>query len=557
MARLDRLGPAREVAQIAAVVGRDFSYDLLRPVAGMEDAALQSALDRLTEADILLVQGLAPQTEYRFKHALIQDAAYENLLKSRRQFLHRRVGEVLRDQFAVRAVAEPELLAHHFTQAGSTETAVEWWGKAGQRSLERSALAEATAQLTCALNQIRTLPGTSLLRRQEINLQVALINPLLHVKGYAAPETKAAAERARLLIKQAEALGEPPEDPLLLFSVLYAFWIGNVVAFRGDVARELATQFLALAEQEDSSAPKMIGHRLMGMSFLHVGETAKGRVHLDRAMGLYNATEHRPLATRFGHDSGVSILCFRSMTLWLLGYPEAARKDADEAVTQAREIGQAATSMYALVITPFTYLHCGDYETANAQLADAIQLAEQKDAVFWKAWAMMQSGCVDVLSSKPADAIDKITSGIGLWRSTGSTLYLPLYLTYLARAFAAIGELDNARRCIGEAMTAMEATQENWIEAELNRAAGEIVLLGAQPDPARAELSYHRALAVARQQQAKSWELRAAMSLARLWRDQGKSQQARELLAPVYGWFTEGFDTRDLKEAKALLEELS
>jgi predicted ATPase len=384
-----------------------------------------------------------------------------------------------------------------------------------------------------------------------------LINPLLHVKGYAAPETKAAAERARLLIKQAEALGEPPEDPLLLFSVLYAFWIGNVVAFRGDVARELATQFLALAEQEDSSAPKMIGHRLMGMSFLHVGETAKGRVHLDRAMGLYNATEHRPLATRFGHDSGVSILCFRSMTLWLLGYPEAARKDADEAVTQAREIGQAATSMYALVITPFTYLHCGDYETANAQLADAIQLAEQKDAVFWKAWAMMQSGCVDVLSSKPADAIDKITSGIGLWRSTGSTLYLPLYLTYLARAFAAIGELDNARRCIGEAMTAMEATQENWIEAELNRAAGEIVLLGAQPDPARAELSYHRALAVARQQQAKSWELRAAMSLARLWRDQGKSQQARELLAPVYGWFTEGFDTRDLKEAKALLEELS
>ncbi len=188
--------------------------------------------------------------------------------------LHRRVG-VLRDQFAARAVSEPELLAHHFTQAGSTETAVEWWGKAGQRSLERSALAEATAQLTCALNQIRTLPGTSLLRRQEINLQVALINPLLHVKGYAAPETKAAAERARLLIKQAEALGEPPEDPLLLFSVLYAFWIGNVVAFRGDVARELATQFLALAEQEDGSAPKMIGHRLMGISFLHVGETAK------------------------------------------------------------------------------------------------------------------------------------------------------------------------------------------------------------------------------------------------------------------------------------------
>ena len=537
--------------------GRDFSYGLLRAVAGIEEGALQSNLDRLTEADILLVQGLAPQAEYRFKHALIQDAAYENLLKSRRQLLHGRLGEVLRDQFAASAAAEPEVLAHHFTQAGITEAAVEWWGKAGQRSLERSALAEATAQLTRALDQLGSVPSTSSLRRQEINLQVALINPLLHVKGYAAPETKAAAERARLLIKQAEAIGEPLEDPLLLFSVLYAFWIGNVVAFHGDVARELAAQFLALAEQETTSAPRMIGHRLMGMSFLHVGEIAKGRVHLDRAIALYNPAEHRPLATRFGHDSGVSILCFRSMTLWLLGYPAAARTDAHEAVKQALEIGQAATLMYALIITPFTYLHCGDFATANAQLADAIQLAEQKNAVFWKAWAMMQSGCVQVLSSKPEDAVDRMTAGIDLWRSTGSTLYLPLYLTYLARAFAAVGELNDARRCIGEAMTAMEATQENWIESELNRAAGEILLLEAQPDPAGAELSFQRALAIAREQQAKSWELRAAMSMARLWRDQGKPQQARELLAPIYGWFTEGFDTLDLKEAKALLEELA
>jgi predicted ATPase len=358
-------------------------------------------------------------------------------------------------------------------------------------------------------------------------------------------------------MEQAEELGEPLEDPLLLFSVLYTFWIGNVVAFRGDVARELAAQFLALAEQEDNRAPKMIGHRLMGMSFLHVGEIAKGRVHLDRAINLYDAAEHRPLATRFGHDSGVSILCFRSMALWLLGHPETARKDADGAVKQAREIGQAATSMYALVITPFTYLHSGDYATANRQLAEAIQLAEQKDAVFWKAWALMQSGCVDLLSGKPAEAVDKITSGVGLWRSTGSTLYLPLYQTYLAKAFATVGELDDAHRGIGEALTAMEETQENWIEAELHRAAGEILLLEAQCDPAKAETHFERALAVARTQQAKSWELRASMSLARLWREQGKVQQARELLAPVYGWFTEGFDTRDLKEAKALLEELS
>jgi predicted ATPase len=203
MARLDRLGPAREVAQIAAVIGRDFSYALLCAVAVMDDAALHINLERLAEADILLVEGLPPDSDYRFKHALIQDAAYENMLKSRRQVLHRRVGEVLRDQFAAIAVAQPELLAHHFTQAGLIGAAIEWWGKAGQRSLERSALVEAAAQFTRALDQIAALPATPALRRDQIRLQVALIAPLLHVRGHAAPETKAAAERARLLIEQA------------------------------------------------------------------------------------------------------------------------------------------------------------------------------------------------------------------------------------------------------------------------------------------------------------------------------------------------------------------
>ena len=251
-ARLDRLGPAREVAQIGAVIGRDFSYPLLRAVAGMEDAPLQIALERLAEADILLVQGLPPDADYRFKHTLIQDAACENLLKSRRQVLHRRVGETLRDNFAGFAAAQPELLAHHFTQAGLTEVAIEWWARAGQRSLERSALLEAAEQLRRALGQIAGLPATPALRREQIKLQVALITPLVHLKGFAAPETKAAAERARLLIEQAEALGEPPEDPLLLFSVLYSFWVASLVAFNGNMMRNLATEVLALAEKRGS-----------------------------------------------------------------------------------------------------------------------------------------------------------------------------------------------------------------------------------------------------------------------------------------------------------------
>ena len=269
-ARLDRLGPAREVAQIGAVIGRDFPYTLLRAVAGMDDQPLQGALERLAEADILLVQGLPPDSNYHFKHALIQDAAYENLLKSRRQLLHRRVAETLRDQM-VTAAAEPELLAYHFTQAGLAEAAIEWWGKAGLQSLERSALVEAIEHFGKALAQIAAAASTPALRREEIKLQVALTGPLMHLKGYAAPETKAAAERARLLIEQAEALGEPPEDPLLLFSVLYSFFVANFIA-GGNVLRELAAQFLTLAEKQGATVPRMVGHRLMGTSLLFTGQ---------------------------------------------------------------------------------------------------------------------------------------------------------------------------------------------------------------------------------------------------------------------------------------------
>ena len=258
-ARLDRLGPAREVAQIAAVIGRGFSYPLVRAVAKMEDEALQTALERLAEADILLVQGLPPESEYRFKHALIQDAAYENLLKSRRQALHRRTGEVLRDQFATTAAAEPELLAHHFTQAGLTEAAIEWWGKAGQRSLARSALLEGAEQLKRALDQIATLPATPALRREEIKLQVAFANAL---------------------------------------------------ALTGDLV--------------------------------------DGKEHYDRALAIYDPAEHRPLTTRSGRDVGVTLLSVRSACLWQLGYPAASRNDAERAVKEAREIGHAATLMYAL-----------------------------------------------------------------------------------------------------------------------------------------------------------------------------------------------------------------
>jgi hypothetical protein len=326
---------------------------------------------------------LPPHASYLFKHALVQDAAYGTLREPRRA-LHARIAESIEAHFNDIAESQPELLARHCTEAGLIEKAALLWGKAGQRSLSRSALVEAAEQLTRALAQLETLPATPLLRREQIKLQIGLMNALMHTKGYAAPEPKAAAERARALIEQAEALGAPPEDPLILFSVLYTFWVGNLVAFNGGVIRELSAEFLALAEKQAATVPRMIGNRLRGMSLLCTGDPAEGRVHFDRATALYDPAEHRRLATRFGQDTRVAILSFRPLALWLLGYPNAAAIDADHAVDGARELGHAATLMYALAHTAMAArIPCGSYSAAKAQLDELAALAGEKGALFF------------------------------------------------------------------------------------------------------------------------------------------------------------------------------
>jgi class 3 adenylate cyclase/predicted ATPase len=467
-ARLDRLGSAREVAQVGAVIGRDFSYKLLREIAGIGDAPLQAALERLADADILLVQGLPPASDYRFKHALIQDAAYENLLKSRRQALHRRTAEVLRDQFANTAAAEPAVLAHHFTQAALTEAAIEWWRTAGQRSLARSALLEGAEQLKRALAQIGTVPATPALRREEFKLEVAFANAL---------------------------------------------------ALTGDLV--------------------------------------DGKEHYDRALALYDPAEHGPLTTRSGRDIRLALLASRSNCVWQLGYPEASRNDGELAVKNAREIVNAATLIYALNTAGFNHTCRRDFAAAISRIDELIVLAEERGAPYWKAVGTAGRGVIFALTGKAPDAVRAITSAITSLRSTGATLNEPWCLGHLAIAYTELGQSDDARRCIDDAIEKVDRSKEKWCEAEVHRIAGEIALKSLAPDAEKAEKYFDRALAVARQQQAKSWELRAAMSMARLWRDQGKKQQARELLAPVYGWFTEGFDTLDLREAKALLDELA
>jgi class 3 adenylate cyclase/predicted ATPase len=558
MARLDRLGgPAKELAQIAAAIGREFSHPLLASVVRRPEAELESALNRLVAAGLLFRRDEPPHATYLFKHALVQDAAYGTLLREPRRTLHARIAETIESEFADIAENRPELLARHWTEAGMIEKAAFLWGKAGQRSLARSALVEAAEQLRRALDQIATLPSTSVLRGEQIKLQIALVNALMHVKGYAAPEPKAAVEQARQFIERAEALGESPEDPLLLFSALYGVWAASYVAFNGDVTRELASQFVALAEKQDQVIPLMIGHRLIANSLMLTGDIAKGREQYDQAFAFYDPAKHRSLATRFGQDVGVSIFVYRALAQWMLGYPDTALADANHALVDARAGGQAGTLMYAQFHTSLTNVLCANYAAATAQSDEVVRLADEKNAAIWKALATMQKGCVLALSGKASEGIQMITSGITTYKSTGSRVYLPIFLAHLARAYAEVGQFDDAWHCIGEALSAVETTKERWYEAEINRIGGEIALRLPQLGSAQAEAFFERALTIARAQQAKSWELRAAMSAARFWRDQGMRAKANALLAPIYGWFTEGFNTHDLKQAKASLIEMS
>jgi predicted ATPase len=516
---------------------------------------LDADLDRLIAAGLLFRHGTPPHASYLFKHALVQDVAYSTLLREQRRTLHARIAEILESQFAEIAESQPELLARHYTKADLIEKAAHLWGKAGQRSQQRSALVEAAEQLGQALAQIATLPSTSDLRREQIILQVALLNTLMHVKGYGAPETKAAVAQVRALIEQADRLGEPPDDPSLLLSALFGQWIVNFINFNGDVARELAARFLALGKKEGAAVPLMIGHRTMASTLAFMGDLVDAKAHYNEALALYRPAEHRRLMTRFGQDLRVTCLAFRSMATWLLGYPDAALNDAECALMEARQIEHAATLMFTLNFPILINTYCGNYHAANERLNELVVLAEEKGAPFRKAEGVLRRGYILTLTGT-ANAVEIVTAGIDLWRSAGSTIFTPEHEFMLAIGLADSGRFDDAWRCIDKAMTAMHATKERWCEAEVHRVAGEIALKSPQRDVAKAQAYFEHSLSLARAQQAKSWELRAATSSARLLSDQGKRQTARDLLAPIYDWFTEGFDTSDLRTARALLGEL-
>jgi predicted ATPase len=548
-ARLDRLGSARDVAQIGAVIGRDFSYALLRAVARMEDAPLQLALDRLAEADILLVQGLPPNSDYRFKHALIQDAAYENLLKSRRHVLHRRVAEVLRDKFADVAASEPEVLAHHFTQAGLNDLAIEWWGKAGDQALHRSAYVEAIEHLTKAIGLAESLPDGPAERRRRLRLQIDYGQALISSRGHGALETTAAFARA-------EELATGDEDATERFSARYGMWTGSFVRGEPEPMRALSEAFLRDAARYPGSPELVMGHRVVGMSRWYGGDYIGAREHLEHALASYDRERHRSLAFQYGQDIGVPCMVFLALTLWPLGEIARARRLVEEAAAYAPSTGYLATSAYALVHTCLLELLSRDSDALLPHAESLVAMSRDRGLPFWLAYGTFALGYARWQAGDREAGETGMRQGITMCREQGICVQVPLFVARQAEAEAEMGGVETALSMVDDALTMSERTGQHCYDAELHRVRGDVLVRATQSDFDAAEAAFAHAIEIARRQHTRSLELRAAMSMARLWREQGKRDEARDLLAPVYGWFTEGFDTLDLKEAKALLGEL-
>jgi predicted ATPase len=556
MSRLDRLGAAKEVAQLGATLGREFPYELLQAIATIDEASLRPALAQLVDADLLSQQGIAPQAMYCFKHALIQEAAYQSLLKRTRQQAHRRIAQVLARQFPQDVEVQPELLAHHYTEAGLHQQAVVYWQRAGQRALQASACAEAIAHLRMGIKLLRMLPDVAERSRQEITLQITLGRALMAIKGYAAPEVVQAYTQARELCRQ---VGAAPQ--------LFESLMGLCVFYQGraefETARELGEQLLCLAEDERDPTLLVWAHNAMGYILHLMGELALARTHLERSLAIYDPKQHR--AYGFVFDPGVDGLCMSAQVLQMLGYPDRAMQKSLEALALARELTHPFSLVIALRETASVYRRRGEQELAETLQEEGLRLCHEQGFAQELAQGMVMHGPDLVRQGKGEAGITQMHQGLAALRATGTEAELPWLLSMLATACGNVGKVEEGLNLIDEAVEMVHRTGKHLDEAGVYRVKGELLLKArglslpsAGPTTeSEAEACFRQALNTARRQQAKSLELRAAMSLSRLWQRQGKRAEARELLTEIYGWFTEGFDTADLQEARKLLETLS
>jgi hypothetical protein len=458
MARLDRLGPAREVAQIASVIGRGFSYSLLRDVAGLEDAALRAALEKLAEADIVLVQGLPPDSDYRFKHALIQDAAYENLLKSRRQTLHRRVAELLRSRFAETGGAEPEVLAHHFTQAGMTDTAIEWWGKAGDQALRRSAFQEAISHLGKAIEMADMLKAGDRVPHstagpprgsQRLQLQAAYGNALLQARGMQSPETQSAFRRARELAGGAD-------DPVQRFSTYYGLWAGHFVRGELPAMQEIAELVLHEIKERPTSLEAVVAFRLNGATQHFAGNFTAASSFIERSLGIFDPRRHGDQGLQLAQDIGVSITTYLALVLWPLGAIDRARTVAEETKGRATEIGHPSTLAYVHFHLAVFEMMRRNFAAAAAHIEALVSVSRAHEMGMWTAYSEFLAPWTRRGVDGFSTILAEMRRGMATCREQGLGNYIPFFNSVLAETEAEGGELASALATIDNAISEIE-----------------------------------------------------------------------------------------------------
>jgi TOMM system kinase/cyclase fusion protein len=553
MARLDRLATAKEVAQLGAVLGREFSHELLHAVSPVDEKTLQSALAKLVEAELLYQRGPPPQTHYSFKHALIQDTAYQSLLKSTRQQYHRQIAQVLEERFPDTTETQPELIARHYTEAGLIGQAVPYWQRAGQRTLERSANVEAIGHLTKGLELLESLPDTPERAQHELPFQITLGSALAVTRGYAAPEVAKVYTRARELCQQ---LGETPQ----LFLVLWGLWDFYLVRAELQTARELGEQLLSLAQRVQDPVLLLEAHDALGQTLCCLGEYAPARMHLEQSIDLYDLQQHRSLAFLYGgEDPGVLCLCYVGRVLWALGYADQALGRIHEALALAQELSHPHSLAIALWFAAVVHQHRREAQAVQERAEAAIRLATEQGFPSWLAWGSALRGWALAGQGQEEEGIAQVRWGLVAWQKTGAEAGRTYYLALLAEAYGKAGQAEKGLAALADAPALVDKTGDRRWEAELYRLKGELLLAqeGHKGKTEEVEKCFLQAMAVARHQQAKSLELRAVTSLAHLWQQQGKKAEAHKLLSDIYNWFTEGFDTKDLQEAKALLEELA
>jgi predicted ATPase len=546
MARLDRMASVRLVAQIGAAIGREFSYPLLRAVSRLPEAELQTSLARLVASELVIQRGGPPDAVYAFKHALVQDAAHGSLLRSSRQQLHAQIAEALETHSPEMMESQPELFAQHYAEAGLVEKSVAYWGEAGRRSAARSAMAEAAAQLQKGLDLLALLPDNPGRQRQELELCSALGAVLQAVKGYAAPETGQAYARARELWEQ---LGSPSE----FLQIPYGQSRYHVGRGEPELAMCLDEDLLRLSRQRNDRAGLVTAHLSSGRNLMYMGRFASSRSHFEEALALYDPISHRSLVHQPIHPQ-IGVQGFLGLALFCLGFPDQALAQTNAAIIEARRLAHLPS--FALSLSNGTRLLSLFAEPAAlGELAEQlVAVATEQGFPFWRAQGTIYRGWVKVKKGDTAEGMSLLRSGSAAYRATGAEQWMPHYTGLLASACEIAGQIEDGLTQLDNALRIVERTGERWFAAELNRHKGQLLL--RQGHSEAAEELYRKALNIAWEQEAKLWELRAAASLARLRRDQGRRAEARGLLAPVYGWFTEGFDTPDLKEAKALLDEL-